>query len=225
MYQDFHAHTYYSACGADEPEALVLRAIAAGIEVFGITDHNYGIGERKRAYFDQLTALREKYRGQIHLYRGIEIATVQNLCIRPEEDISYFDYCLIEHLDRPDSCVGGDGLLAFVKRCGCPAGIAHTDLFAYLKKRELEPIAFFSLLAENDIFWELNVNYDSVHGYREHPYVKHFIEDPVQQQIIKKSGVRLSVGFDGHRLGEYQEERVKRMCQFIENLGIPFFLP
>lgn len=40
MIQDLHSHTYFSACG---------------VEVLGITDHNYGIGDRKREYFDILT--------------------------------------------------------------------------------------------------------------------------------------------------------------------------
>ena len=44
MIQDLHAHTYYSFCGADTPEQVVETAIAGGIEMLGITDHNYGIG-------------------------------------------------------------------------------------------------------------------------------------------------------------------------------------
>ena len=44
MLQDLHAHTYYSFCGKDTPEAIVEAAIAGGLALFGITDHNYGIG-------------------------------------------------------------------------------------------------------------------------------------------------------------------------------------
>ena len=53
MIQDLHSHTYYSFCGKDTPEAIVEAAIAGGIEVFGISDHNYGIGY---ARLDMLTA-------------------------------------------------------------------------------------------------------------------------------------------------------------------------
>ena len=42
MTQDLHSHTYFSACGADDPELLILKAIESGIDVFGISDHNYG---------------------------------------------------------------------------------------------------------------------------------------------------------------------------------------
>ena len=223
MYQDLHSHTYFSACGADEPERLIVKAIESGIDILGITDHNYGIGTRKQLYFNLLTDLQKEYCGQIRLYRGIEIATVQNLCIKQEEDISYFDYCLIEHIDRPDSCVGGEQIISFAKRCGCPAGIAHTDLFSYIKMMGFDPLEYFSTLAENGIFWEMNVNYDSIHGYREHAYVQDFKNRKEQQQIVKESGICLSVGFDSHRIGEYQEERVKNMCNFIQDLEIPLF--
>ena len=44
MIQDLHSHTYYSFCGKDSPEKIVEAAIAGGIALFGITDHNYGVG-------------------------------------------------------------------------------------------------------------------------------------------------------------------------------------
>ena len=44
MIQDIHSHTYYSFCGGDRPEEVVEKAIAGGIELFGICDHNYGGG-------------------------------------------------------------------------------------------------------------------------------------------------------------------------------------
>ena len=47
MIQDLHSHTYYSFCGSDTPEAVVETAIAGGIELLGITDHNYGIGNAR----------------------------------------------------------------------------------------------------------------------------------------------------------------------------------
>jgi len=225
MFQDLHAHTYFSACGADEPELLVEKAIESGLDILGITDHNYGIGDRKPLYFNLLTELQTAYKARIRLCRGIEIATIRNLCLQPEEDISYFDYCLVEHIDLPESCVGGTNLVSFAKRCSCPTGIAHTDLFSYLKRMDLDPLAYFSTLAQNGIFWEMNVSYDSIHGYREHAYVQDFLKNEAQQRIVRASGICLSVGFDSHRIAEYREDRVKNMCQVLENLEIPLFMP
>ena len=51
MIQDLHSHTYYSFCGGDKPEEIAEAAIAGGIELLGITDHNYGIGNARRNVF------------------------------------------------------------------------------------------------------------------------------------------------------------------------------
>ena len=40
------------------------------------------------------------------------------------------------------------------------------------------------------IAWKMNVTYDSIHGYREHPYVLDFMKDKDKQQIIKDAGRR-----------------------------------
>jgi hypothetical protein len=48
----------------------------------------------------------------------------------------------------------------------------------------------------------------------------HFFEDPHQQEILRRSGVRVSVGFDGHRVEDYLPERVKGYCEKIQKMGI-----
>jgi hypothetical protein len=76
-------------------------------------------------------------------------------------------------------------------------------------------------MAENGIFWEMNVNYDSLHGFKQHDYVTEFFKNKTQQEIVKKSGVRLSVGFDGHIAKEYKAQKVRTACQLIKDMGIP----
>ncbi len=245
MIQDLHAHTYYSFCGKDSPEKIVEAAIAGGIALFGITDHNYGVGfgldaarhapaqtvpnqygeYALRRYFDHINLIRERYADRIRVLRGIEIATSQIIgtgkTVLPEDaDISFFDYCLIEHLDAEDSITKGD-VFSFAERCGCPAvGVAHTDLFAHARARGEDPFRYFQRMAERDIFWEMNVSYDSIHHYLEHPYMKRFFDDTEQQAIVRESGVRLSVGFDGHRVEDYLPERITSYCKKIEAMGI-----
>ena len=46
-YHDIHSHSYYSGCGRDDPRVMIEAAIAGGITHFGISDHNYGVGDRK----------------------------------------------------------------------------------------------------------------------------------------------------------------------------------
>lgn len=246
MIQDLHSHSYYSFCGKDNPEELVKAAIAGGIEVFGITDHNNGIGfGRKDArlapadiipneydevilhrYFDHLTLLKEKYQDKIDIKRGIEIATnsahktIPKITLPDSADISFFDFCLIEHLNFEFTTTNND-IFSYAKRCGCEyVGIAHTNMFAFIESLGQNPLDYFKRMAEQNIFWEMNVSYDSTHNYREHEYMLKFFNDEKQQEIVRESGVRLSIGFDGHKLEDYAPERIKDYCQKLTNLGI-----
>ncbi len=223
--QDIHSHTRYSRCGRDEPVQIVEAAIAGGITQFGICDHNSGIGDRKPEYLKEMRELSKEYGDKLQILVGIEIATINGKCIKDDEDISAFDYCLVEHLDDPGSCVGMD-IVKFQERCGIKTGIAHTDLFAFMEREGMDPLSFLSALAEKGIFWEMNVSYDSIHHYREHAYVKKFMADSVQQEIVKKSGIEICVGFDGHRVEDYLPERVIQMNQFLQDNGIrmPFMM-
>lgn len=243
MIQDLHSHTYYSFCGKDRPEEIIEAAIAGGIELFGISDHAHGVGHGKievyhaagdgvtfsnygrmlTRYYDHICLLKYKYAGKIKVLSGIEINTQRGLpqAALPEGvDVSFFDYCLIEHLDYEDSLTGGD-IFSFAKRCGCDAvGIAHTNLFAHIEKIGAEPLDYFKRMADMNIFWEMNVSYDSIHGYREHEYVGRFLSDELQQEIVRQSGVRLSVGFDGHRVEDYRPDRVVNCCERLKESGI-----
>lgn len=241
MIQDLHSHTYYSFCGEDQPEPMIETAIQGGIELFGFSDHQYGVAgfrpstefrdpaaflcDYQRAmdrYLDHMTLLKDKYADRLEIRCGLEVATLrQPYLMLPEKvDISRYDYCLLEHLDNSDTYV--PDLFAFAARCGCPrVGIAHTDLFAYIDKQGEDPLPFLRRMAEQRIFWEMNVSYDSIHQYREHAYVKAFLGDERQQSLVRESGVCLSVGFDGHRLRDYRPDRVADACRAIEQLHIP----
>ena len=143
------------------------------------------------------------------------------LRFRKEWTFRFFDYCLIENLDFEDSMTGGD-IFSFAKRCGCATtGIAHTDLFAHIARLGADPLDYFKRMADMNIFWEMNVSYDSIHGYREHEYVKRFLSDEAQQEIVRQSGARLSVGFDGHRVEDYRSDRVIACCEALKTLGLP----
>lgn len=242
MIQDLHNHTYYSFCGNNSPEEVVEAAIEGGIELFGICDHNHGIGYSRRdvfnlpegllekdygrnliRYFDHINLIKEKYADRIKILRGIEVTTQterRRAALPHGVDISFFDYCLMENLDRPDISIAKGDPFAFAERCGCPMGIAHTDMFAFLANTGNDPYKYFKKLADAGIFWEMNVSFDSTHHYREHQYVIEFFNTPEQQQIVRESGLRLSVGFDGHKAEDYLPERVKDACKKITDMGI-----
>ena len=242
MIQDLHSHTYYSFCSKDKPETLVETAIANGIQQLGICDHNYGIGCARTEfcwdkgarldadygrtlvrYYDHMNNIREKYAKKIKILCGIEICTLtdtkHSYALPMSADVSFFDFALIENLDHPSSITNGD-IFDFAKRCGCPVGIAHTDIFAFIQKRGEDPYRYFRKMAEAGIFWELNVNYDSVHNFKVHDYANEFFRNKVQQEIVRKTGARISVGFDSHKADEYKAARVKTACKLVQDMGI-----
>ncbi len=220
---DVHTHTHYSFCSKDDPHDLISKGIEHGISMLGISDHNYGIGTRKAEYLDNVRALSLQYRDKIKILCGIEIATVPcNYESGIEQDIKEYDYCLIEHIDYEDSVVGND-LFAFCKKLGIPCGIAHTDLFKYCDTHGYDYLTFFSKLAENNIFWEMNVSYDSIHKYDEHRYVLDLMNDKEKLEIVKKTGVVISVGSDCHRCEEYSGFRLYETYRFLKDNGIKTF--
>ena len=241
MIQDLHAHTYYSFCCNDTPDEVVQAAIRGGVQQLGFCDHNYGIGCARTdfcwnrgtrldadyektlvRYYDHITAIKEKYRNKIKILRGIEVNTVRNehsYALPNGVDISFFDFALIEGLDDARSITGGD-LFAYAKRCGCPVGVAHTDMFRWLAEKGEEPTKYFRKMAEAGIFWELNVNYDSVHSFRLYDYVTEFFKNKRQQEIVRQSGLRVSVGFDNHAIKEYKPVRVQTACKLLKDAGI-----
>ena len=240
MIQDLHSHTYHSYCGKDSPEDIIKNAIDSGIDVVGISDHYYGIVLNRpnfvyeshenmvwlhtralRSYYEHIKCLAEKYKDYIDVRCGIEITCMDlgYTMIPDGVDISYFDYCLIEYIDTKGYVI--DDLFAFAKRCACKCtGVAHTDLIKYAVSKGISPKDFFIKMAEEDIFWELNVNYDSIHKYREHEYVKEFFRDENIVNLIKETGVKVSVGFDGHNLEDYDAQRVKEACTRLKELSV-----
>ena len=209
MIVDLHAHTKYSNCGMDAPEELVLKMIELGVEAFGICDHNYGIGDREQEYLQLIKGLQKKYADKIKLFCGIEICTRPGLAPPEGKTFAGYDYCLIEDLDNPESVMQGD-IINYTRNFECPIGIAHTDIFKFMSDNGLDRKKYLKQLALAGIFWELNVNYDSIHGYREHQYVQEFFKSTAQQTIVRDSGIYVSIGFDGHRLGEYDFNRVAK---------------
>ncbi|MDR1329595.1 MAG: histidinol-phosphatase, partial [Oscillospiraceae bacterium] len=82
---ELHAHTTY-ADGANTCEEMVLAAIAAGFETFGISEHSHVnpdaepedrsppnlTPESTPRYLDEMRGLKEKYAGKITLFTGVE---------------------------------------------------------------------------------------------------------------------------------------------------------
>lgn len=223
---DLHAHTYWSDCGKDAPTAVIDTAVAGGIELLGITDHNYGkdtlkaTKEVRKFYAREIHGLKEHYKDKIELLCGIEVCTKPHYFNMMPDDFELYDFCLIESVGESNSYAGLTKLFDFAEFIKIPKGLAHTDLFDVAERSGFGGEKYCKKMAECGIFWELNVNYDSIHKYFEHPYVKRFFESEIQQDIIRKTGVYVSIGFDGHRVEDYLPERVKEYNVKLKELGI-----
>lgn len=64
------------------------------------------------------------------------------------------------------------------------------------------------------------MSYDSIHRYREHRYVYDFMYDKAKLDIVKRSGVFINVGFDSHRMEDYDGYKVHSMYEFLIKNGI-----
>lgn len=83
MYKDFHMHSIYSPDGHDRIEDIVRSAIGMGLSAIAITDHcEPGVKEEHvgvlelDGYLDEIYALKDKYKGKIDIFAGIEIAYI-----------------------------------------------------------------------------------------------------------------------------------------------------
>ena len=217
---DLHAHGRFSGCSKDDTRKVIETAIANGITLFGITDHSHGIKENINEYVSEVRALAEEYKDRIRVLCGIEVATLPYK-FEPEValKVAKCDYCLIEHITDPESAVGKN-IFEFCEHLKVRCGIAHTDLFAFCEMYGLDPEAFFSEMAARGIFWEMNISYDSTHKYREHEYVRAFLENPSRVELVKRAGVAISIGFDSHKHAEYDGERVHRANALLKRLGL-----
>jgi histidinol-phosphatase (PHP family) len=83
MIGDYHVHTNFSSDCTSAPEELVEKALLLGMNEICFTDHvdfDYPLvnGEKLfnidvKKYFDELTAVKDKYRGRIKIKIGVEL--------------------------------------------------------------------------------------------------------------------------------------------------------
>jgi histidinol-phosphatase (PHP family) len=130
---NLHTHTTFSD-GTSTPEEFIIKALGAGLYGIGFSDHayvpaSYDIGFSMKQnvvpeYFKELHRLKEKYRGQLEIYIGLE---GDNSYMPGRDGLDYligsvhylYDkaagmyYCVDDYSDRPierirDEMAGGD---------------------------------------------------------------------------------------------------------------------
>lgn len=161
--QNLHIHSTY-ADGKDQPEEMILTAIQRGFDSIGFSEHSYMrfsdyphqmTPEKAKLYKTEIRSLKEKYRGQLDIFCGMEfemysevptdgfdylIGSVHYLDV--EGKIVGFDRGLPETMQYIQNYFGGDGM-AFAK--------AYYETISRLpEKGVFDIIGHFDLLTKNN---------------------------------------------------------------------------
>ena len=246
--QNLHCHTIFDD-GADSPEAMVNAAMSAGLTSIGISAHSPVPGEawcvseeKEPEFWAELRRLREKYRGQIEVYCGLEydsrsaqrfggydyvIASVHALSGTTIDNTLEEARQVIEHYGSADAAA-----CAYYEQCAELAGIAQADIvghFDLLTKfderyrlydsgsriyRDAAFAAMERLNAAGKIF-EINTGAIS-RGYRSSPYPA-----PELLRHLKAIGGRITVSSDAHSAAAIccafgKAEALAQSCGFTE---------
>lgn len=201
----------FSYDSSDTPEEVIENAIRHNVDVVGICDHQFSIGNKLDEYYMYLQHCKVKYSNDIRVLCGLEIGT------RPKPDdliadaASCFDYVLFESLDAPRGAMDFYEFLEWRKLFKCKVGLAHTDIFKLGEKYGLNII---EELKKADIFWEINTsgNYN---------YYYDFLTNPEKQQLIKDSKISISIGSDTHNINDFNVNKIISCHSLIEKLGNP----
>ena len=161
--QNLHIHTTY-ADGMDSPEALVLEALERGFTSIGFSEHSYMAASRAirkmtvedmQAYKAEICSLKEKYRGIIDIFCGIEMEMYSQV---PTDGLDYiigsvhyleldgkhcgFDRSLQAVQEYIDTHFSGDGM-AFAE--------AYFETISHLPERHrVDIIGHFDILTKNN---------------------------------------------------------------------------
>ncbi len=207
---DLHNHTTFSYDGVNSCEEIIENALSKGIDVIGITDHQFSIGSDIGKYIYTVNECKRKYKGKITVLCGLEIGT------RPEprdlilSSIKNIDYCLFECLDS-DNAMDFYEFLEWSQLFKMPKGFAHTDIFYLSQKFEIDIIR---IMKEHNFFWEINTsgNYN---------YYYDFLTNPQKQKMISESKIPVSIGSDTHWIKDLNEKKLISCHDLINKLGNP----
>lgn len=211
MLMDLHNHTLFSYDSTDGVEDVIENAIRHGVDVVGITDHQFTIGNDITKYFTYINRCKIKYQDQIKVLCGLEIGTRPKPSDLLASATQNFDYVLFESLDSPKGAMDFYEFLEWRKLFGCKVGLAHTDIFKLSQKYGLD---ILSEMKKANIFWEINTsgNYN---------YYYDLLTNKEKQNIVAQSKIEISIGSDTHWIGEYRFSQLKRANELLKEMKNP----
>lgn len=210
MIMDLHNHTIFSYDGKNTPEEIIENAIDSGIDVIGITDHQFSIGRSPEAYKKRIAACRNKYSRFIRVLTGLEIGTRPKPHDLLTYDLDGVDYVLFESLDDYRAM----DFFEFVewrRLFECPVGLAHCDIFAMSERYGID---MTDVLRVEKMFWEINVSGN-------YPYYYDFLTNVKKRSAVLRAKIGISVGSDTHAVYEFRKKQLISANQLISETGYP----
>ncbi len=158
MLSNLHTHTTYCD-GKSTAEETVRFAVDAGFKSLGFSGHGYTPYDLRycmkdvEGYIAEITALKEKYRGKIEIYLGVEEDSY-SLCNR-----NRFDYIIgsSHYLHTGDEYIPVDSGVKYLTECieknGGTVAFAEAYYSAfceYIERRKPDIIGHFDLMTKYD---------------------------------------------------------------------------
>lgn len=207
---DLHNHTTFSYDGSNTPEEIIENAIAHGIDVIGITDHQFSINGRLEEYYRYIRRCQEKYKNKIKVLCGLEIGTRPSPQDLLASSCEKFDYVLFECLDD-GRAMDFYEFLEWRRLFKCKVGLAHTDIF---RLSEFYGLDMIKEMKKANIFWEINTSGN-------YSYYYDLISNDKKRERIAKSKIEVTVGSDTHWIGEYRYSQLLSANELLGKLGNP----
>ncbi|RDY29602.1 histidinol-phosphatase HisJ family protein [Romboutsia weinsteinii] len=118
MFYDYHMHSNFSADSKIEMEDMVLKSIDLGLNEICFTDHvDYGIDTDicfnidYNKYFEKIDFLKNKYRNQINIKKGIEFGLQSHVIEDYSKDANTYPFdfiiCSVHAINKVDLYNGG----------------------------------------------------------------------------------------------------------------------
>lgn len=222
MTYNYHAHTWRCSHASGTEEAYIQRAISCGVTHMGFSDHiphrfpdgyesYFRISEAQvQDYFATISALREKYKGQIDLKIGFEMEYYPRYfreMLRRAVDWGCEYLILGQHFignEHPSGVYTGAAngsekdLREYVScvlaamETGVFTYVAHPDIFRFrgdleVYRREMRKIC----AASRELWIPLEINFLGIREGRHYPHAPFW-------QLVGEEGAPVTFGFDSH---------------------------
>jgi len=247
MDYSYHNHTFRCGHATGTPEEYIERAVENGVKYMGFSEHiphickdGHQAGfrlpiDKADIYFEELYALREKYKGIIDIKIGFEMEyypevfdeMLKNAVEYGGEYLILGQHFLLEEHpdgiyvtkghDKEENMVRYADCVISAIRSGVFSYVAHPDAFKFtgdqaVYEREMKNIC----RAAKDNSIPLEINFLGIRTNRIYP-------NEAFWKIVGEMGAPVTFGFDAHdSMSAYDERSLEKALGLVEKYGLNY---